>query len=124
MLTIVRKEGANIIHSQDPAVLPTLLANKSELVWVDLESPTSDELHLLQEVFHFQPLAVEDAMRPHQRPKVDEFDDYFFLVADEVNLQLPADGDLSASRDVESDDVQSRQLSAFLGPNYLVTIHI
>src|ERR1700682_5868732 len=125
MITIVQEEGANISQGQAPAALPGLLANKEGLFWVDLESPTADEFHLLSEVFHFHPLAVEDAMRPHQRPKVDEFDDYFFFVADEVSLQLPAGGDISASKDGESDDdVQSRQLSAFLGPNYLVTVHI
>src|SRR6266481_3109430 len=119
MITIVQEEGANIIHGQDPGVLPGLLANKDGLFWVDLESPTGDEFNLLHEVFDFHPLAVEDAMRPHQRPKVDEFDDYFFLVADEVTLQLPTDGAVSASKEGEADDVQSRQLSAFLGPNYL-----
>jgi magnesium transporter len=125
MITIVQEEGANIIHGQDPTALPDLLANKDGLFWVDLESPTADEFHLLSEVFHFHPLAVEDAMRPHQRPKVDEFEGYFFLVADEVTLQLPADGDVSAAKDSESsDDVQSRQVSAFLGANYLVTVHI
>jgi len=124
MLTILREEDANIIHGQDPAALPALLANQTGLIWVDLESPTTDEFQLLHEVFDFHPLAVEDAMRPHQRPKVDEFEGYFFLVADEVTLQLPSDGNVSASKDGESDDVQSRQLSAFLGRNYLVTVHI
>src|SRR5258708_40087928 len=80
MLTIVREEGANITHSQDPAAVPALLAKKDGLFWVDLESPTADEFQLLHEVFNFHPLAVEDAMRPHQRPKVDEFEGYFFLV--------------------------------------------
>src|SRR5437879_5113301 len=125
MITIVREEGANLTHSQDQAGLPALLAKKDGLFWVDLESPTADEFQLLHEVFNFHPLAVEDAMRPHQRPKVDEFEGYFFLVADEVTLQLPADGDISASKDSESsDDVQSRQLSAFLGANYLITVHV
>src|SRR5437879_10284733 len=125
MITNVQEEGPNIIHGQDPASLPGLLTNKDGLFWVDLESPTADEFDLLSGVFNFHPLAVEDAMRPHQRPKVDEFEGYFFLVADEVTLQLPADGDISASKDSESsDDVQSRQLSAFLGANYLITVHV
>jgi len=108
MITIVQEEGANVIHGQGPAVLPELLANKGGLFWVDLESPTADEFHLLSGVFHFHPLAVEDAMRPHQRPKVDEYEGYFFLVADEVALQLPANVDGSPTNDSESsDDVPS-----------------
>ena len=92
MLTIVRQEGVNIIHGQDPSALPELLADQSGLFWVDLESPTAEEFQLLHDVFNFHPLAVEDAMRPHQRPKVDEFDGYFFLVADEVTLQRALEG--------------------------------
>ncbi|MDX6711295.1 MAG: magnesium transporter [Blastocatellia bacterium] len=88
MLTIVRKDGAGTIHSQDSAMLPALLADTESLFWLDLESPTPEESKVLCEIFKFHPLAVEDAMRPHQRPKVDEYDGYFFLVADEVNLCL------------------------------------
>lgn len=90
MLTIIREENENIIHSQDPAALPALLADKSRPFWLDLEAPAPDEFELLREVFNFHPLAVEDAMHPHQRPKIDEYDGYFFLAADEVALRLDA----------------------------------
>src|SRR5437764_5426445 len=123
MLTIVRQEGENIIHSQDAAALPALLADKERLFWLDLEAPTPDEFQLLRDVFQFHPLAVEDATRPHQRPKVDEYDGYFFAVANEVTLNLDESKSNAKGGDAD-DDVQARQLSLFLGDNYLVTIHI
>ena len=105
-----------IVHGQDPAALPALLANKTGLFWLDLDIAHSRRIPIFHEdSISSSALAVEDAMHPHQLRKVDEFEGYFFLVADEVTLQLNAAGDVSASKDDESDDVQSRQLSAFLG---------
>lgn len=124
MLTIIRQEGGNIISTRDATSLPALINDQAQLFWLDLESPTPDELNLLSEVFHFHPIAVEDASRPHQRPKVDEYEGYFFLTADEVTLNLNAPEADSASKEPKVEDVQSRQMSMFLGVNYLVTIHI
>jgi magnesium transporter len=116
LLTIVSREKQNLAYTQDPAVVPNLLRDQAQVFWLDLESPTPDEFNLLTSVFHFHPIAVEDAMRPHQRPKVDEYEGYFFLTADEVTLDMkPAE---------DHEDVQSKQMSVFLGENYLVTIHI
>src|ERR1043165_7038148 len=124
MLTIVRQEGENTIHSQDGAALPALLADKERLFWLDLETPTQAEFQLLRDVFQFHPLAVEDATGPHQRPKVDEYDGYFYLVADEVSLQLTAANIEQPARAANVEDAQSRQVSMFLGANFLVPIHI
>src|SRR5438309_8584327 len=109
---------------QDSNVLPVLLRDEKRLFWLDLESPTAEEFKLLSVVFQFHPIAVEDAMRPHQRPKVDEYDGYFFLVADEVTLHLDTLGAGPAPKDSDAEDVRSRQVSMFLGTNYLVTIHV
>src|SRR5438067_13822879 len=87
MLTIVRDEGENTVRSHDASLLPAAVGDKERAFWVDLEAPTSAEFELLQNVFRFHPRAVEDAMRPHQRPKVDEYDGYFFLVADETRAR-------------------------------------
>ena len=126
MLTIVHDEGGKTVHHKDPAVIPALMANGARPFWVDLEAPTAEEFALLETVFHFHPLAIEDAMRPYQRPKVDEYEGYFFLVADEVTIDLETIHSPASAADKQQagDDVSSRQLSVFLGANYLVTIHV
>ncbi len=48
--------------------------------WVNLQRPTEDELELIREAFGFHPLAVEDAEHFGQRPKIDPYDDFVFLV--------------------------------------------
>src|SRR5689334_10608135 len=103
MLTIIREEKEKVIRSQDAAALPALLADKKCLFWLDLESPSQDEFALLNDVFHFHPLAVEDAMNPHQRPKIDEYEGYFFAVANEVTLNLEEDGSRSAGTSSDED---------------------
>src|SRR5512144_2640444 len=49
-------------------------------VWVALVEPTPEELDKMAEEFNLHPLAVEDAHKGHQRPKIEEYDDYLFVV--------------------------------------------
>lgn len=122
MLTIIYGQGEITVHSADAAMLPKLLLDTNRSFWLDLEAPTSTEFALLSDVFHFHPLAIEDAMNPHQRVKLDEYEGYLFLVADEISLNLDTASKSGDNKDDE-DHVQARQMSLFLGPNYLVTIH-
>ena len=49
-------------------------------LWLDLQQPEAADLEILREVFDFHPLALEDSWKFGQRPKLDEYDDYVFLV--------------------------------------------
>ena len=74
----------------DRATLESL-ARREDFYWLDLHGPTADELDQLGEVFGFHPLAVEDAKNFGQRPKLDPYNGYVFLVVygaapDEDNL--------------------------------------
>src|SRR4051812_22771922 len=53
---------------------------QSRFVWVGLHEPDADELERLSEVFGLHPLAVEDAVHAHQRPKLERYDDVQFFV--------------------------------------------
>jgi magnesium transporter len=80
------------------------------LSWVHLDSPTSQEATALAERFGWHPLDVEDVLSKRQRPKVDEYDDYRFVV-----LHFPV-YDKSVQR------LNAGELDVFLGPDYLVTL--
>ncbi len=80
------------------------------LTWVHLDSPRSDEATALAERFGWHPLDVEDVLSKRQRPKVDEYDEYRFIV-----LQFPV-YDKAVQR------LNAGELDAFLGPDYLVTL--
>ena len=80
------------------------------LTWVHLDSPTAEEAQALAERYGWHPLDVEDVLSKRQRPKVDEYDDYRFVV-----LHFPV-YDKAAKR------LNAGELDVFLGPDYLVTL--
>jgi len=88
------------------------LANPNGLLWVSIENiAAAEERLILEHIFHFHPLAVEDALSDgFQTPKVDDFGDYIFLVM----YGLPITGPLEFEH--------TQELNIFLGPNYLVTV--
>jgi magnesium transporter len=90
-------------------VSEVIAGGKTQLLWLDVVAPTPDEFRLLGEEFGFHPLALEDAAKRHQRPKIDFYDGFLFLVFYEIEL---VDG-----------SPESRELSFFVGKHYLVTIH-
>lgn len=122
MITILYEEGEQTIHTKEAARLPALLAESGRSFWLDMEAPTPDEMHLLESGFHFHPLAIEDAAHLHQRPKVDEYEGYFFLTAYDVIVDTEAYKREGISRS-ENGNVQGNQVSMFLGANFLVTLH-
>lgn len=61
--------------------------DKSEFVWIGIANPTADELATLQRVYHLHPLAVEDAAKADQLPKVDIYDGQLFVVARTAHLE-------------------------------------
>lgn len=101
-------------------LMPTLLADTNLFLWVDLENPTPEESKfVLEDVFHFHPLSVEDCVMVTPSPKVEEyqpkeedrFSPYLFMVIHAVDYSR-RDGVFATS-----------ELNFFLGKNFLVTYH-
>jgi magnesium transporter len=84
---------------------------RDEFFWLDLVSPGHEELAQLREVFGFHPLAVEDTEDFAQRPKLDNYGDYVFLVF------------YGAWRHQAEDPDPLVEVHLFISGQYLVTIH-
>ena len=108
------------LHSKDIEVflMPTLLADTNLFLWVDLEKPTPEETkRVLEDIFHFHPLSIEDCVAVSPSPKVEEyspkdedrFAQYLFMVIHAVDYSRK-DGVFATS-----------ELNFFLGKNFLVT---
>ncbi len=80
-------------------------------LWVDLSAPTADEGRILSDLFHFHPLAVEDALSVLQFPRIESYKEYLYIVLHGIDVKKG--GSRFATRDIDF----------FLGPNYLVTVH-
>jgi magnesium transporter len=103
--------GVSLERGVDTGEIRDYIREAENLVWMDVQDPGPEELSMLLEEFGFHPLALEDVARGQQRPKVDEYKGYLFVVTYTVLAGSTA-GDL---RTVEVD--------LFVGRNYVVSIH-
>jgi len=79
-------------------------------LWLDIEAPDADDFKLLQNVFKFHPLTIEDIQHQDQRPKIDEYPEYNFAVIFQA--------------DWTADEVAFREHHLYVGPHYLITVHL
>jgi magnesium transporter len=68
------------------AQISDYLEEPGTVVWLDLCEPDQDDLQVISEEFGLHPLAIEDATQPHERPKLDRYQDHYFLTAYAVGL--------------------------------------
>jgi magnesium transporter len=81
-----------------------------DFTWVDIVQPTKEAAKYLAEHYGFNPLDIEDALSPRQVSKIEEYPEYLFVI---FHLSV-----FEKARRVSA----RKQWSAFVGPNYLVTI--
>jgi len=82
-----------------------------KLTWFYIEKPTSNEVAFLAQRFHFHPLDLDDVLSRIQRPKIDEYENYLFMV-----LHFPV-------FDKENRITKPSELDIFIAENYVVTVH-
>jgi magnesium transporter len=81
-----------------------------DFVWVGLHEPEQAELDTVAEIFDLHPLAVEDAVKAHQRPKLERYEDSLFLI-------------LKTLWYVDADDaVETGEINMFVGPDFVITV--
>jgi len=86
------------------------LENESAVVWLDLLAPDRDDLTVLSEEFGLHPLAIEDAVHPHERTKIDRYRSHLFLTAYAVHL------------DAASGEIAMSELAAFVTDRAVITV--
>lgn len=96
---------------EDFSKVSELIGDEKQLVWAqaDLADLTEANIARIADELSLHPLAVEDAMKPRQRPKLEMYENHLFVVShqlDTINAQLEA-----------------RQIASFVGPRFVLTIH-
>jgi magnesium transporter len=89
-----------------------LLEEERCFVWIDVTDPRADEVDALGAIFSLHPLTIEDAHHRHQRPKVELFEGYAFVVVHPLLMRDGPDGG----------ELVDQELHAFVGPRYIATI--
>jgi magnesium transporter len=107
---VLDRQARHFRQISDPDRISDLCAVASNVVWADVPDPTSADFDELAKEFGFHPLAIEDCRHTHQRPKVEEYEHYYYIVLYEAELD-------------QEGHLELRELNIFLGQNYLVTVH-
>jgi magnesium transporter len=84
---------------------------RDQFFWLDLTAPTSDDVEKLRELTGFHPLALEDVLHFGQRPKLDHYQDYVFIVFYGAREQASGEAD------------PLREVQMFISGKYLVSLH-
>jgi magnesium transporter len=114
-LRVVYRTSAGAVHLDWSADrIAEAVEDSGGTVWVDVfdrDSPSAKVETLFRDVFHFHPLAIDDALKENHVPKVDNWDHYLYLVFHAIEF------------DAKSLELNLHELDIFLGANYLVTYH-
>ena len=107
----IYRKGHREETSHEAGALADVIAALDEtdgFLWIGLYEPTIEELTHFAEPLNLHPLAVEDAVEAHQRPKVERYDDHLFMSIKTVTYT--------------NDNIETAEINAFLGKHYLVTV--
>ncbi len=105
MCTVIHERGSEEMHLNRENVEKLLASDP--FFWLDIDQPDAQDYKILSDVFKFHPLAVEDSEKFGQRAKIDDYDNYVFLV---VYGAVP-------------DDDRLVEVHCFYSEKFLVTVH-
>jgi magnesium transporter len=111
MRILFRRADGSFDTALGEAGIPAALGEPGGLLWIDfLDEPDAVCERMMRDVFHFHPLAIDDALRESHVPKLDDWDRYLYLVLHAVSFDAAA-----------VDQLATHELDIFAGANYLVT---
>lgn len=108
----VYRLNGDIFERVNEGELKSLLADPANALWIDMDGPSPYHQSVMREVLHFHPLAIEDTVNGRQRPKIEEYTDYLFVIVNAIGGAAD-----------EERSVSFREIDIFIGSNYLVTVH-
>ncbi len=108
LINCVAYQDGQKLADVDVADISDWLAKPDCFIWVAMRDASMDELLKMQEEFDLHPLAIEDAARGHQRPKIEEYGETVFIV-----MQL---------LEMHEDDVHVGEVAVFVGRNFVLSV--
>lgn len=109
--SIVYRDNKFVADCPPPETLAALRQDPAVMLWVDLAAPTDDEIRLvMQDLFGLHPLTIEDCIQDTPLPKLEEYENYLYIVAHAVDYS-------------RAEKFTTTELDLILGRNFLVTFH-
>lgn len=110
---VVYRDGQRTDETVGPGRFSATAGQPGVFLWLDVDEPTEDDLHTLAEEFSLHPLVVEDARHRRQRPKVEMFHAYTFIVLRAARLQHDPGNPA---------DLEESEIHALAGTGFLATL--
>jgi len=108
---LVRHGDGRIESPTDLSSLGAILADPTCLLWVDAEGEPQEALEAIARLFRLHPITLDDLINGNQRPKIEEFEEYAFLVT-------------HALRAIHGDELDTEEVDVALRENALFTVHV
>jgi len=109
--SFIFSDGRLVGSDLEIEALRLVRADRGLILWVDLDNPTDEEIkQVLDGVFQFHPLAIEDCVTDSPLPKIEDYDDYLFLVTHAVDF-------------TRTEKFNTTEFDLFLGKDYIVSFH-
>lgn len=110
--TIYRHHSGTVVVDLPEDEILSASKDRQARLWIDMISPSAEEVALVfEQAYDLHPLSIEDTITDIHTPKLDNYNNYLFMVFHAVGM-----GD-------ERMDLHTRELDVFLGQNFLITIH-
>jgi Mg2+ and Co2+ transporter CorA len=112
-MRIFTEKGLSVPEALDLQMVQKIVTAGGELLWLDLndDNPQTNR-KIMEETFHFHPLAIDDALLETHIPKIDDWGEYLYLALEGAPIGQTLD-----------DINKSLELDIFIGKSYLVTCH-
>ena len=108
--SFVFSEGRPVSHNLEMEALRLARADKGLILWIDLTNPTPEETKsILELLFEFHPLAIEDCVTLSELPKIEDYEDYLFMIMHSVAI-------------THEKTLKISELNLFLGKEFLVIL--
>ncbi|ADL08577.1 magnesium/cobalt transporter CorA [Thermosediminibacter oceani] len=107
LLSYSMSKGLSVLRDLNE-IKARICSTKDDLFWLDMTSPDKEEISVLTDCFHFHPLTIEDCLYRLQRPKIEEYEGYYFIVLHALS------GDIKK---------EPMEFNVYMSHNYLVTFH-
>lgn len=119
MTVFIRRGDGTLVTDAAHANIAAALKDPKAVFWLDMDKPTEEDYGILDDIFGFHPLAIEDTIGYNQRPKIESYrhastgcdEGYFYMV-----IHGP---DLDSFRE----KLRTKELDMFVSERYLLTIH-
>lgn len=109
--SFVFNDGKLVASNLDTDALKLVRSDKGLLIWINLFAPTTEEASaVLENLFGFHPLAIEDCLSVSRYPKIEDYEDYLFMVMHAVAFN-------------KEEQFRTTELDFFIGKTFLVTHH-